>query len=60
MEVEGQSEGKRLVEVKIAGIQRKGSGPRTCPLEVQRADDSFELIAEVVADQRPEYGEARS
>ena len=34
MEVEGQSEGKRLVEVKMAGIQRHGSGPGTCSLEV--------------------------
>jgi hypothetical protein len=34
MEVEGQSEGKRLVEVKMAGIQRNGSGPGSCSLEV--------------------------
>ena len=27
MEVEGQSEAKRLVEVKLAGKQRNGSGP---------------------------------
>ena len=33
MEVEGQREGK-LVEVKMAGIQRNGSGPGTCSLEV--------------------------
>jgi hypothetical protein len=30
MEVDGQSESKRLVEVKMAGIQRNGSGPGTC------------------------------
>jgi hypothetical protein len=34
MEVEGQSEAKRLVEVKLAGIQRNGSGAGTCTLEV--------------------------
>jgi|ERR1700730_9088516 hypothetical protein len=34
MEVDGQSEAKRLVEVKLAGIQRNGSGPATCSLEV--------------------------
>ena len=34
MEVDGQSENKRLVEVKMAGIQRNGSGPGTCSLEV--------------------------
>jgi len=34
MEVEGKSEGKRLVEVKMAGIQRNDSGPGTCSLEV--------------------------
>jgi hypothetical protein len=34
MEVEGQSEAKRLVEVKLAGIQRNGSGAGTCSLEV--------------------------
>src|ERR1700736_6392410 len=34
MEVEGQSESKRLVEVKMAGIQRNGSGPGTCSLVV--------------------------
>jgi hypothetical protein len=33
MEVDGQNEGKRLVEVKMAGIQRNGSGARTCSLE---------------------------
>jgi hypothetical protein len=38
MEVEGQSEGKRLVEVKMAGIQRNGSGPGTCSLEVVLAE----------------------
>jgi hypothetical protein len=30
MEVDGQSEGKRLVEVKMAGIQRDGSGAGAC------------------------------
>jgi hypothetical protein len=30
VEVEGQSEGKRLVEVKVAGIQGNGSGAGTC------------------------------
>ena len=34
MEVDGQSQSKRLVEVKMAGIQRNGSGPGTCSLEV--------------------------
>jgi len=34
MEVEGQSEGKRLVEVKVAGIQRNGNGPGACSLAV--------------------------
>jgi hypothetical protein len=34
MEVEGQGEGKRLVEVKMAGIRRYGSGGGTCSLEV--------------------------
>ena len=38
MEVDGQSESKRLVEVKIAGIQRNGSGPGTCALEVVLAE----------------------
>jgi hypothetical protein len=38
MEVDGQSEGKRLVEVKMAGIQRNGSGPGTCALEVVLAE----------------------
>jgi hypothetical protein len=38
MEVDGQSEGKRLVEVKMAGIQRNGSGPATCALEVVLAE----------------------
>jgi hypothetical protein len=31
---QGQSEAKRLVEVKLAGIQRNGSGAGTCTLEV--------------------------
>ena len=38
MEVEGQSERKRLVEVKMAGIQRNGSGAGTCSLEVVLAE----------------------
>jgi hypothetical protein len=38
MEVEGQSERKGLVEVKVAGIQRNGSGPGTCSLEVVLAE----------------------
>jgi len=38
MEVEGQSEAKRLVEVKLAGIQRNGSGPGTCTLDVVLAE----------------------
>src|SRR4029077_7435873 len=38
MEVEGQSEGKGLVEVKMAGIQRNGSGPGACALEVVLAE----------------------
>jgi len=38
MEVEGQGEGKRLVEVKVAGIQRNGSGPGICSLEVVLAE----------------------
>jgi hypothetical protein len=37
MEVDGQSESKRLVEVKLAGKQRNGSGPGTCSLEVVHA-----------------------
>ena len=37
MEVEGQREGK-LVEVKMAGIQRNGSGPGSCSLEVVLAE----------------------
>jgi hypothetical protein len=32
VEVAGQSEGKRLVEVKVAGIQGNGSGAGTCPV----------------------------
>jgi hypothetical protein len=39
MEVDGQSESKRLVEVKMAGIQRNGSGPGTCSLVVMLAED---------------------
>jgi hypothetical protein len=38
MEVEGQRESKRLVEVKMAGIQRNGSGAGTCSLEVVLAE----------------------
>jgi len=38
MKVEGQSEAKRLVEVKLAGIQRNGRGPGTCSLEVVLAE----------------------
>src|SRR5258708_28920625 len=38
MEVERQSGGKRLVEVKMARIQRNGSGPETCALEVVLAE----------------------
>jgi hypothetical protein len=38
MEVDGQSESKRLVEVKMAGIERNGSGPGTCSLEVVLAE----------------------
>ena len=34
MQVEGQSEGKRLAEVKMAVIQRNDSGLGTCFLEV--------------------------
>jgi hypothetical protein len=37
-EVEGQSEAKRLVEMKLAGIQRNGSGPGSCSLEVALAE----------------------
>src|SRR5260370_37889098 len=38
MEVDGQSESKRFVEVKMAGIQRSGSGAGTCSLEVVLAE----------------------
>ncbi len=38
MEVDGQNEGKRLVEVKMARIQRNGSGAGTCSLEVVLAE----------------------
>ena len=38
MGVEGPSEAKRLVEVKMAGIRRDGSGPGTCSLEVVLAE----------------------
>jgi len=38
MEAQGQSEGKRLVEVKMAGMQRNGSGAGTCTLEVVLAE----------------------
>ena len=39
MEVEGQSKGKRLVEVKMAGLQRNGSGAGACSLEVVLTGD---------------------
>jgi hypothetical protein len=42
MEV-GQSESKRLVEVKMAGIQRNGSGPGACSLEVVLAEGTSSL-----------------
>src|SRR5262249_29358992 len=38
MEVGGQREAKGLVEVERGGIQRHGSGPGTCPLEVVLAE----------------------
>jgi hypothetical protein len=38
MEVEGQRESKRLVEVKMAGTERNGSGAETCSLEVVLAE----------------------
>jgi hypothetical protein len=38
LEVDGQNEGERLVEVKMAGIQRNASGPETCSLEVVLAE----------------------
>jgi hypothetical protein len=38
MEVDGQNESKRLVEVRMAGIQRNGSGPETCSLELVLAE----------------------
>jgi transposase-like protein len=38
MEVDGQSESKRLVEVKVAGIQGNGSGAEACSLEVMLAE----------------------
>ena len=38
MEVDGQSESKRLVEVKMARIQRNGSGAGACSLEVVLAE----------------------
>ena len=38
MKVDGQSEGKRLVEVKTTGIQLNGSGPGTSSLEVVLAE----------------------
>jgi len=37
-EAQGQSEGKRLVEVKMAGMQCKGSGAGTCTLAVVLAE----------------------
>jgi hypothetical protein len=38
MEVEGRREDKRLVEVKVAGIQRHGAGAESCCLEVVLAE----------------------
>ena len=38
MEVDGQSESKRFVEMKMAGTQRNGSGAGTCSLEVVLAE----------------------
>ena len=38
MEAQGQSEATRLIEVKLAGIQRNGSGAGTCSLEVVLAE----------------------
>jgi len=38
MEVDGQSQSKRFVELKMAGIQRNGSGAGTCSLEVVLAE----------------------
>jgi hypothetical protein len=54
MEVDGQSESKRLVEVKMAGVQRNGSGPGTCSLEVvlalgRRIEVGREFDAETLA-----------
>ena len=37
-EVGGQSEGDRLLEVKVAETQRNGSGPGICALEVVLAE----------------------
>ena len=39
MEVDGQSESKRLVEVKMAGLQGNGSGAGACSLEVVLTGD---------------------
>jgi hypothetical protein len=41
MEVEGQSEAKGLVQLKVAGIQRNDSGPGTCGLEVVERMDFY-------------------
>src|SRR5260221_11506764 len=54
MEVDGQSETKRLLEGKIAGIQRNASGPGTCALEVvlvegRRIDVRRDFDAETLA-----------
>ena len=38
MEAQGQSEAKRLVEVKLTGTQRNGSGAATCTLDVVLAE----------------------
>jgi hypothetical protein len=38
MEVEKQSEGKRLLELKMVGLQRNASEPKTCSLGVVLAE----------------------
>jgi hypothetical protein len=51
MEVDGQSEAKRLVEVKLSGIQRNGSGPGSCPMRkshvADRADVDVRHVSQV-------------
>ncbi|HYY28542.1 MAG TPA: hypothetical protein VE860_11385 [Chthoniobacterales bacterium] len=54
MEVDRQSKGKRLVEVKMAGLQRNGSGAGACSLEValtggRRIEVRQEFDAETLA-----------